>query len=322
MAGASSSSTELVAGFRIQRRLGQDVWEAVQPELGRRVALRRLAPGTPFDASRWPERAGVVGLYAVVDRPDGTYVATRFVPGARTLAEARASARSRRRWLDAVAAVLDGAEHGDLTARDVLIDGEGRAWVTGFGRPRTGDDGEGLERLRRGGRRARTVLIAAGFAVVALATTALLVVGGGGGEAAPSGNALPCTVMQMSLPGRPLEAPFGGLVHGWAVRGARGRLSLQVLTRTDSGYAVYSRTRFVTVADSGRPQYFKADASVPNGARFALEVAPDGAVGVRRRSGAGTARFFSPLRSERREPDTSGGAGEELLLRVDLVPRG
>ena len=51
---------EHIAGFRIERQLGTHVWQAVQPELGRRVALRRLEPGTEFDAARWPDRPGIV----------------------------------------------------------------------------------------------------------------------------------------------------------------------------------------------------------------------------------------------------------------------
>ena len=69
------------------------------------MALRRLEPQTAFNAAGWPDRPGVVGLYAVVEAPEGTYVATRFLPGARTLAELR---RRRRRWLEEVATALDG----------------------------------------------------------------------------------------------------------------------------------------------------------------------------------------------------------------------
>ena len=62
---------------------------------------------------------------------------------------------------------------------------------------------------------------------------------------------------------------------------------------------------------------------MPRGARFALEVSLGATIGIRRGvGGARTARFLGPLRIEPRAPRRAGGAREELLLRVDVVPRG
>jgi hypothetical protein len=342
-----SPSSDLVAGFRIERRLGETIWEAVQPELGRRVALRRLEPGTPFNAAAWPDRPGVVGLFAVVEAPEGTYVATRFLPGARTLAEQR---RPRRRWLDAAATTLAGIVHGNLSAHDILVDADGRVWVTGFGQAPAAASEAGdaavLERLRPVERRGRWFVPAAVTAAAGIAAAVVLAGGGEpripavpqgataigsalkGGDIAtvdcdgrpPSGSSRSCTILQTDLRGHPLVAGEHSLVRGWAVRGASGRLTLQVVRPSRDGYVAYNNTRTVTVTDPDRPAYFSARRSVPRGARFAIEVDPGGAVGIRRRvSGARVARFFGPVRTPARQP-TSARADEELMLRVDIVP--
>lgn len=354
----SASSAEPVAGFRLGRRLGDGVWEAVQLRLDRRVVLRRLPPGTPFDPAAWPERPGVVPLFAVVEEPSGIYVATRLLPGARTLAEVRsAPAARRRRWLDEAAAALDGAVHGRLTDRDILVDADGRAWVTGFGRAPEGatadDDRAALARLRPPARGRAWAVAAAAAALAAAVAAGVVLLRDGGRETAPAppvpagalavgsalapgdvagvnceggapGGASPaCTIMQAALPGRPLVAPSDGIVRGWAVRGVRGRVALQVLVPAGGGFDAYSRSAMVTIDDPAAAPLIPADLSVPSGARFALEVSPGATIGIRRGlRGARTARFLGPLRIEPRAPRRAGGAGEELLLRVDVVPRG
>ncbi len=354
----SASSAEPAAGFRLGRRLGDGVWEAVQLRLDRRVVLRRLPPGAPFDPAAWPERPGVVPLFAVVEEPSGIYVATRLLPGARTLAEVRsAPAARRRRWLDEAAAALDGAVHGRLTDRDILVDADGHAWVTGFGRAPEGatadDDRAALARLRPPARGRAWAVAAAAAALAAAVAAGVVLLRDGGREAAPAppvpagalavgsalapgdvagvnceggapGGASPaCTIMQAALPGRPLVAPSDGIVRGWAVRGVRGRVALQVLVPAGGGFDAYSRSAMVTIADPAAAPLIPADLSVPRGARFALEVSPGATIGIRRGlRGARTARFLGPLRIEPRAPRRAGGAGEELLLRVDVVPRG
>lgn len=338
------------------RELGDGVWEAMQPELGRRVALRRLAPGRRFDAARWPDRPGVVRLYSVVVGDDGTYLATQFVPGARTLAELGGPRAGRRtRWLDEVAATLDGVVHGDLTEADVLVGADGKALVTGFGRAPEGataqDDEAALIRLRAaGGRRARAAPVAALATAAAVLLAALVLTGDERPAAAPapavepgataigsalaaggvvtvdceglppSGSSLPCTIVQTALPGRPVTAPVEGIVRRWVVRGARGRLRLRVLEDTPEGPVTVNRTR-TEVADEP-VEVFRSDRPVPAGARFALELAPGAGAGIHRGArGAVTARYFGPLRSAPNVTTTAGGRGEELLLRVDVVPR-
>lgn len=342
--GASGSSTEVVPGFDIERRLGDRTWVAVQRDLGRRVVLRRLDPGTAFDPAAWPDRPGAVRLYAVVAGADGTYLALQHVPGARTLEEAGA----RRRHLDAAARVLQGAPHGRLTARDILVDGDGRVSLTGFGREPVTDDRAALAALVPTQRRAsRTAVLGTAGALCVLAAIAVLGLGGepapaprvyptatplGSALAAgdhvtvdcdgepPGGQSVPCTIMQASLSGRALVAPFDGVVRRWAVRGASGRIRLVILARRDGGWYRYNASPYVHVGTSGAARAVPADRSVPEGAFFGLELAPGAGVGIRAGTpGARTARFFGLLRRQPEQPDTGAGESEELLLRVDVV---
>lgn len=351
----SSSSAEAPAGFQRGRRLGHDLWEAVQIELDRPVVLRRLPPGTPFDVRAWPERPGVVPLYAVAEEPSGTYVATRLVPGARTLAELRTARPSRRRrWLDQASDALHGAVHGRLTEHDILVDADGRAWVTGFGRAPAGataaTDAQVLDRLRPSAASPARLIAASLIALVAVAVAAVFVARQAGADTAPSvtagatavgsqiapggvtsvdcegaaadGASPSCTVMQAALPGTALAAG-PGLVRGWAVRGVRGTVALQVLVPAGDGFMAYNRSEPIEIDAGDRARLVPADLSYPAGARFALEVGPGTSIGLRRGvEGAQTARFFGPLRSEPRAPRTIGGDGEELLLRVDVVRGG
>ncbi len=308
-----------------------------------------------FDAARWPEGLGIVRLYAVTETDDGTYLACQFVPGARTLAECkRVRAGRRRRWVDEAAAVLGDRVHGRLTEHAILIGGGGEVWLTGFGHPPQEADPSALARIRvtQRGRpplrvaAAATVLAAAG-AVAALTLTAgsvptpvpvppvargAMALGSTLAPGAsrtvdcenepPSGSSITCTVMQHRLDGRPLVTPFEGVVKAWAVRGARGRIALQILVPREGGFSRYNGTRVVTVGELAGTRVFRADRLVPKGARFGLEIEPGGAVGIRTGvEGAATARFFGLLRRPPEPPDLRGGENEELLLRVDVVRR-
>jgi hypothetical protein len=352
----SSSSTDRVPGFELEDRLGADLWVALQPELGRRVALRRLPAGTACDAERWPDRHGVVALFAVVKTADCTWVATRFVPGARTLTElAGASRRRRRRWLAEVATTLDGVVHGALTSDDILIDAQGRALVTGFGRAgpdaTAADDRAAVVRLGESGLAfGRRGLMVTAACLAAAAAASAIALGLGGDEPAlppvaagataigsalrgeartvacdgvpPHVNAPPCTLTQLDLPGREVAAP-AGRIRAWVVRGVRGRVALQILRERDGQWVATGKTRFVTIDDPDTTRVTRVDRRVPAGARFALEVAPGGAVGMRQgHGGSRLGRFVGPLRYTQRRVDARGGDGDELLLRVDVVPRG
>ena len=271
--------------------LGRRTWQATQLDLGRRVALRRLDPGTAFHASDWPEHPDVVPLYAVVETDAGTYVATRLVPGARTLAESRgARPAKRRRWLAVARAVLDEHPHGDLTEHDILIDPAGRVSLTGFGRGGSGDDAAALARMSPPESR-RSLAVPAAVLAVALAgrppshspgtasrpcrasspaRRASAAPSPAGTGAASTATAAPPTAAHLCAPscrrGCPaatLAVPADGIVRRWTVRGARGRIALVVLRPVPGGFVRYNQTRTVTVTDADAPATFAADRSAP-----------------------------------------------------------
>jgi hypothetical protein len=146
---SSSSSAELeVAGFRLEGELGRGsraiVYEAVQVNLGRRVALKLLPMDDESAGVRsldWPEHPRVVSLYATGLWEDGRFVAMQLVRGP-SLARLREPGElDPARWLELLADVgsaLDAAHrlgiaHGAVAARNVLVDRDGHALLSDFG---------------------------------------------------------------------------------------------------------------------------------------------------------------------------------------------
>jgi Protein kinase domain len=146
---SSSSSSELeVAGFRLEGELGRGsravVYEAIQVNLGRRVALK-LIPEDDESAGvlplEWPEHARVVSLYATGPWEQGRYVAMQLVRGP-SLAElneiGELDPARRLELLADVASALDAAHragiaHGAVAARNVLVHRNGHALLSDFG---------------------------------------------------------------------------------------------------------------------------------------------------------------------------------------------
>ena len=133
-----------MAGFRLLRELGRGsqavVYEASQVSLGRRVALKLL----PRDDGRplhWPEHPRVVSLYATGPWEQGRFVAMQLVRGPsliRLLEEGELDSSQRLELLADVASAIDaahraGISHGAVSARNVLVDSDGRALLSDFG---------------------------------------------------------------------------------------------------------------------------------------------------------------------------------------------
>lgn len=155
----------------------------------------------------------------------------------------------------------------------------------------------------------------------------------------PSGNSPSCTLMQRTLPRADLVAS-AGVVRRWVVAGVRGRVYLQVLIPQgrdwqvvgESPPAVVDDPRRVVVID--RPKNVvtltsgdtrvKQRLVVPEGARFGLRMAPGATVGIRSGvAGARVAQFLGPTTFiEPSGPTRRPGRGEELMLRVEVVPAG
>jgi hypothetical protein len=145
---SSPSSTEdealRIGGFRVEREIRRSgttvIYEATQVDLERRVALTVLSPDDPrakrFQAAAWPEHRHVLRLFAAGESEHGFHIATRFVPGATTLAQRIAAGDDATRWLDDVRDALDSTDavHGALGEEEsLLIDGGGEVLIAGFG---------------------------------------------------------------------------------------------------------------------------------------------------------------------------------------------
>jgi hypothetical protein len=239
--------------------------------------------------------------------------------------------------------------HGDVSAHNVLVEGH-QACLSDFGLSGAGataeDDRAGLARLRRLERvrevkRRRSAVLVTGAVAAAGAVAAVALVARDGPDTgvgsrlaagaldsvdcegqAPSGASLACTISQRDLGGRPVVVPVDGTVVSWAVRGARGRLALQVLRASRSGLVEVGQS---AETEAPGPDVHTVPSRLPvaAGDRVALEVAPGAAVGLRRDGPpASTDRWFGPLLAPARAPERPAGTGldRELLLRVDVLP--
>jgi protein kinase-like protein len=196
---------------------------------------------------------------------------------------------------------------------------------------------------------AAVVLVAAALSAVVTGFIVSAVTGGSAGEAVPAvpagavplGSDLsragvpvdcrgrtasfaspPCSIIQAALPGAKLVAAQDGAVFGWTVRGARGELALQVLRRRESKTFQIARSQYEIVPDE-RPHHYATNLEVERGDVIGIEVSGGASIGVRRGArGAGTERWFPPLRGYEQKPDVGPGTGfdHEVLVRIDYFP--
>jgi protein kinase-like protein len=158
MSSSSSTDAEIarivgpgveLEGFRLEREIGRGetatVYEATQLRLERRVALK-LIPPDPELAERvrrlqWPQHPHVVSMYSAGVCEHGQFVAMQLVHGS-TLADLHEAGSLEpahaQEILSDVATALDAAHkagiaHGGLSATNVLVDRDGRAFVSDFG---------------------------------------------------------------------------------------------------------------------------------------------------------------------------------------------
>jgi predicted Ser/Thr protein kinase len=138
-----------LGGFRLERELGRGssgtVYEATQVSLDRRVALKVLSPDSALAQRvrqlQWPEHPHVVRMYAAGTSEHGHFVAMQLVRG-HSLAELQEGGTltpaQTIEILRGVATALDAAHaaglaHGAVTAKNVLVLGDGRGLLTDFG---------------------------------------------------------------------------------------------------------------------------------------------------------------------------------------------
>src|ERR671936_42637 len=146
-----------LAGYRVEEQLARGgmgvVYKATQLSLGRTVALKVLAPHLSSDAEfaeRFRREAAlqarlehpnIVTVYETGESEEGLFLAMQFVEGTdlkRLIEAGDLSPEHALRILEQVAAALDAAHEGGLVHRDikpqnVLVDGQGRAYLADFG---------------------------------------------------------------------------------------------------------------------------------------------------------------------------------------------
>ena len=152
-----------VRGYELRDELGRDaagtVYRAYQPAVGREVAITVIAPELAddpgfirrFDAEAQLlaglEHPHIVPLYDYWRQPGAAYLVMRMVGGG-TLAGALGDGRLTPDRAETVVSQIAGAlglahrhgvVHGDVRPENVLIDGDGNAYLTGFRVASTGD---------------------------------------------------------------------------------------------------------------------------------------------------------------------------------------
>ncbi|HEX5910467.1 MAG TPA: protein kinase, partial [Thermoleophilaceae bacterium] len=334
----------MIAGFRVERLLGEGemgpVYEAVQLSLGRPVALRALAGSGPAGAS--VDHPNIVPVYEAGEWEGRRFVVSRLVRGESLAELLDAGSLSPDRFdeiMDAVsgavaAAHADGLVHGRLAAHNVIVDRAGTPFVTDFGLGRAGTtegDRQALAALwsRRPMRARRPAVVAAAAVLgVAVVVGLLLVAARDGADTGaakpvestgcapdPDPNTPACTMSQGMVGGRPVMVRADGAVRRWAVRGAAGDLSLQVLRREDGRTVRAGFSQPARVRGPG-PHAFPVNLDVRRGDRIGVLLAPGARIGLRPRTGATTQRWDG-RRTPLPRPSTLAG---QLLLRADVRP--
>jgi Protein kinase domain len=384
---SSASRTEVVAGsviagFRVERLLGRGslgaVYEATQLSLGRTVALRLLDErdlADPGLSARFQEQQrlaasvhhpNLMPTYEAGEWSEGRFVAARYVRGrplAALLEEGSLPPDRARAMLEPIAAALDtahaaGLVHGRVTARNVLVDSGGTAYLADLGLGRSGSaaaDREALAALRaraeRGkARRRRRSLILGGLAGLAVAAAVVALVADGGDDTdadtepappiaagtAPFGSELApgpargdgcgprpgpntpaCTISQSTLAGRSIVVPQDGVIRRWAVRGAAGELSLQVLRGQGRQAFLAGFSQVERVRDRG-PQVFESDVQVERGDRLGVLLAPGSVIGTRAPTDDAAALRWEGALDLRPRGQSFQRLDRELLFRADI----
>ena len=144
-------------GYVLRKRLGAgafgEVWQAVQPGVGRDVAVKVIRPDLSnraqfvlgFEAEARVlaalEHPNIVPLFDFWRDPDGAYLVMPLMRGGSLASNVGESPREPEASLALIAAVADslayahrhGVVHGDVSPQNILLDDEGRPYLADFG---------------------------------------------------------------------------------------------------------------------------------------------------------------------------------------------
>lgn len=140
------------------------------------------------------------------------------------------------------------------------------------------------------------------------------------GQEEPDSEA--CSIAQTRLPGADLIVPENGEIVGWAVRGASGEVSLDVIRPRGAETVRVGKSQWES-AGNDAPHYFRTSVPVETGDVVALELGPGSTIGIRETGDAATERWLDVLGGFYEAPDRREGTGfdYELAFRADFVPR-
>ena len=132
----------------------------------------------------------------------------------------------------------------------------------------------------------------------------------------PSSNTPGCSFAQIVLGEDPIAVPRDGVIRGWAVRGAAGALSLQVIREREGRSFLVGFSQPEQVSDAG-PQSFPADISVAAGDRIGVGLGPGATIGTVGAPGAEVARWDGRMTADPR-PESATEHDVELMIRADI----
>lgn len=131
----------------------------------------------------------------------------------------------------------------------------------------------------------------------------------------------PCSIVQSELPGREVLIPEDGAIVGWAVRGAKGELALDVIRPRGEETVRVARSQW-EVAGNVAPHRYETNLAVEAGDQLGLQLGPGARIGVSENAGATTERWFEPTGGFYGEADRASGTGFdfEVAFRAEFIP--
>ena len=133
----------------------------------------------------------------------------------------------------------------------------------------------------------------------------------------PTPNTALCTFSQTRLDGASIVVPRDGVIRGWAIRGASGDVSLQVIRERRGRSFLVGFSQPERISNPG-PHAFVTDISVGAGDTIGVGLGPGATIGAGDgQTDSAVARWDGRLTADRRPP-TEVTEGVELMARADI----